>query len=366
MIYRHDTMQIEIHWLVENARHVTIVPERIREVATALKRELEREQPFQTDPHRYPNETLTQNNLDTLQFYFALTSQHFCIWRRNGSGDVGAWDIEIGGERYVGGRGINAALIRALRQGKNLLDPAYLASMTMEDVKDLYRDERSGEVSLQLLPQRLAKFNEIGRVLTQQYRGHVANLLEQTEGYLFRDDGRGLVQELMLNFPIAYFDWPFAKLAILYRKLVNVRNRVNVPTSQEYRTLTEARDPENAEVAADYYIPLFFIRTGIFRVSPAFSERLRRQQLIERNSRMEQEFRACTMAAGRAIAEEIGAAIPVVDEELWRTGYTRCRLCRSDVTDDELPCPYRHLSIGYQTEPTLMEMRWPLVLTTCY
>ena len=55
--------------------------------------------------------------------------------------------------------------MRALRNGKPMLDPAYLASMTMDDVRELYRDERTGEVTLQLLPQRLAKFNEIGRVL---------------------------------------------------------------------------------------------------------------------------------------------------------------------------------------------------------
>lgn len=366
MLYSREAMRAELQWLADNAHHVTINRERLRQMAMAIAREVEGNASFQTHPGQNPNQTLPENNLDTLQFYLVTTSQHFCIWRRTAEGRVEAWDIIIDGQRYTGARGINAAHVRALRQGKNMLDPGYLASLTLADIQDLYRDERSGEVSLQLLPQRLAKLNELGRVLQQEYDGHVARLLEQAEGYLFRPDARGLVQQLLLRFPIAYFDWPFNKLAILFGKLLLLRSWADVPTTTEFQRLTNIQDRDHFEIAADYYIPLFFIRTGVFQISPELAGRLRRRELIERNGRMERDYRACTMIAGQLIAAETGLPLPVIDEELWRSGFLRCRLCREGISDEELPCPYRDLSLAYQQEHDLMQLGWPLVLTTAY
>ncbi len=241
-------MRGEIDNLARGARHVTIVREKLRDVAAAMAQELARaDSSFQTDPRRYPNESPPANDRETLQFFLVLTAQEFCIWRRNAQGQVEAWEIEIDGQRYVGARGIAAAHVRALRRGKPLLSPAYLASMTLEDVKEFYRDERTGEVTLQMLSQRLAKFNELGRVVADRYGGQAVNLMEQTGGWLFRDDGSGLVQQLLQHFPTAYLDWPFGKLAFLYAKFLSTRKTDGVPTTDEYRALTTIRDPENVE-----------------------------------------------------------------------------------------------------------------------
>ncbi len=366
MTYSRGAMLRELDDLARAARHVTIVPQKLREVAAVIREELAGAGGSFQDPLQYPNESLPVNDRDTLQFFLVKTSQEFCIWRRNAQGLVEAWEIEIGGQRYVGARGIAAAHVRALRRGQDLLSPAWLASMTLGDVEEFYRDERTGEVTLQLLPHRLAKFNEIGRVLSDRYGGHAANLLALAGGYLFRDDGEGLVQQLLTHFPAAFYDWPFCKLATLIAKFLSTRKTEGIPTTEEYRALTIIRDPEHFEMAADYYIPLFFIRAGIFRISDDLARHLREQRLIERDSRMEREYRACTIAAGRMLADETGCSIASVDTECWKTGYLRCRRCRVGITDEELPCPYRAVSRGFQDEHGLMELRWPLVLTTCY
>lgn len=367
MVYSREAMLREHAELVRNPRHVRIVPEKIREVAAVMSRELARAgDAADVNPAQSPLAALGENNLDTIQFYFILTSQEFCIWRRNASGGVEAWEVEIDGHRYVGAPGIAAAHIRAIRRGQPLLDPAYLAAMTLDDVKEFYRDERTGEVTLQMLPQRLAKFNELGRVLLDSYGGHAANVLRRAEGYLFREDERGLIQQLQLNFPIAYFDWPFCKLAFLLANLLNTRRESWLPTTDEYRALTVIHDPENFEIAADYYIPLFFMRVGIFEIDDELARRLTEQRLIERGSLMEQEFRAGTIVAGRMLAEETGFSVNAVDHECWQMGYLRCRLCREGISDEELPCSYRGISAAYQQTHSLMDLRWPLVLTTCY
>lgn len=367
MPYTYEAMRRELDGLVAAAAHVTIDDGALADVAGVMRQQLATGgAAFQTDPRRYPAESPAENTRDTLQFYLVLTAQEFCIWRRRADGAVEAWEIEIDGVRFVGARGIAAAHMRALRQGRDILDPRYLAAMTLDDVRDFYRDERTGEVTLQLLPQRLAKFNELGRVLLERYGGHAANLLEAAGGYLFRGDDQGLIQRLLLDFPTAYFDWPFCKLAILYPKFLSTRAADGVPTTAEYRARARIHDPEHFEVAADYYIPLFFIRTGIFRVGDELAGRLRAQRLIERDSRMEREYRAATIVAGRRLAEATDAAVTAVDTECWRMGYLGCRPCRLGVSDAEHPCAYRGISRAFQREHALMELRWPLVLTTCY
>lgn len=367
MTHSRDAMRREVEDLVRTAAHVRVVPEKVEEVAAVMRRELAGGgASFQTDPQQFPRESPAANDVDTLQFYLVLTSQEFCIWRRDAEGKVEAWDIEIDGRRYVGARGIGAAHMRALRQGKQILDPAYLASMTLDGVKEFYRDERTGKVTLQMLPQRLAKFNELGHVLQERHDGHVASLLDRANGYLFRDDDRGIVQQLHSDFSTAYLDWPFCKLALLFAKFIATRKTEGIPTTADYRRLAQIRDAENFEIAADYYIPLFFIRVGIFRIGDDLLSCLRDQRLIERNSRMEREYRASTITAGRMLAEAAGWPVTVVDTECWKTGYLRCRLCAAGMTDEELPCPYRSISKGYQDEHGLMDLRWPLVLTTCY
>lgn len=367
MIYTHQALRAEVDRLVRNARYVRINLDRLNQIADTMQVELTGQgTPYLSNPEAPIKAILPENNLDVLQFFFALTSQQFLIWRRDPVGQVQAWDIEIGGRRYVGGAGIMAAHARALQQGRPLLDANYLATMTMRDVEDFYRDESTGEVTLQMLPQRVTKFNEIGRVLGDQYGGHVSNLLQEADGYLFRDDGGGLVQLLQLKFSTAYFDWPFCKLAFLYAKSVVGRRQSGLPTTDAYQRLSQIKDPEHFEVAADYYIPLFFLRTGVFELSDPLGQRLGEQRLIERNSEMEFEFRAATITAGRLLSETLDRSINDIDEECWRMGYLRCRPCREGISDEELPCPYRPSCTAYQAQPSLMAMRWPLVMTTCY
>ncbi len=367
MIYTHEELQAEVERLTRNATHVQIDTEQLHEVARVMKGELTGDgTPYRSNPEASLEAVLPENNRDLLQLYLVMVSQQFLIWRRNSEGQVQAWDIGIGDQRYVGGAGIMAAHARALQQGRPILDANYLATMTMTDVADLYRDEQTGEVTLQMLPMRLAKFNEIGRVLQGLYRGHAADLLQKSGGYLFRDDGRGVIQQLQLNFPVSYFDWPFCKLAFLFSQSLVDRRTENYPATDEYNRLTRIQDMNHMEIAADYYIPLFLLRTGVFKLSPELGGRLSGQQLIERNSAMEFEFRASTIIAGQMLAEITGCSMNKIDREAWKMGYLRCRLCRENISNEELPCPYRPICVGYQEQPSLMATRWPLILTPCY
>ncbi|HET8679055.1 MAG TPA: hypothetical protein VFM39_02980, partial [bacterium] len=68
MPYSYDAMTREIDDLGRDARHLAIVPDKLREVADAMRRELAAPgASFQTDPLQYPHESPTENTRETLQ-----------------------------------------------------------------------------------------------------------------------------------------------------------------------------------------------------------------------------------------------------------------------------------------------------------
>lgn len=366
-VHTQEAMHHELEAIVENSRHVHLVPERLDVVAQELAVSLRHGQQHQADPRDHPDETVLENSLETLQFFLVLTSQHFCIWRPNQeTGAPEAWDVGVGGRTYTGAKGINAAFVRALRDGCDLLNASFLANMTMADLRHVYRDERGKPTSLQMMSFRLNKLREIGTVLQERYDGRAAGLFEEAAGRLYRPNGLGLVQGLMREFPISYYDWPFCKLSILLGKLVSSRVDLPIPTSDDFRRLAKFEHPNEFEVAADYYIPLFLIRSGALAIGGELERKLSAGEHIARDSAMEREYRAATMVAGRRLGKLTGQPISEIDESLWRMGFAHCRNCFVGVDEHQVPCSYRPTCRAYQEEGDLMKIKWPLVSTPRY
>ena len=361
-IYSHATMLDELRKITDAAEHVHLDHEQLEWVADAMRLRLEVRVGDFGLRRDYPD----LEPADMLQFHLVVGAHNFLFWQRDDMGRVVPWQIHINQELRHGFPAYLACHIRALQQGKNILDPGYLVSMTMADMQDYYRDEQTGEVTLQLLPERLARYHEIGRVLQEKYGGSFLTLLERAEGYLFRDDGQGIIQQLVTEFPLTYGDWPFCKKALVtVGNLYQDRNQV-IPQDSQYRPLIELRDPEKLEIGADYYRPYFFYRVGLLRLSQAFQECLINQALIERDSPMEREYRAWTILAGRELANRLDVTPHDIAVETWAMGFMRCRPCYMGVPADEVPCNYRSFCYSYNQEPALMKSLWPLVLTTNY
>ncbi len=358
--YSHERMLAELKTVAERARHVSLDREQLVRVAEVMRRRVGANDFHirRDDPDLAP--------ADLLHFSLIVGVHNFLIWKRLPAGRIEPWSVHVNGEHRYGAPAIYACHLRALRNGRNVLDPDYLARMTDADMEDYYRDERTGEVTLQFLPERRAKYNEIGRVLKEKFRGSFLTLLEDADGRLFRDDGQGIGQRLAVDFPLSYGDWPFCKLVMVtLGSLYHARDRL-VPEGSPQRRLIELRDPENLEVGADYYRPFFLYRVGVLRISEDFKARLARRDLIERDGPMEQEYRAWTILATRALAEHLGLSPHVLANETWAMGFMRCRPCHIGVSEQEVPCDYRARCRGYTRETSLMDALWPLVETTNY
>jgi Potential Queuosine, Q, salvage protein family len=314
-------------------------------------------------PADFPDQTLPANDLDAIQYNYVAGSQGFFIWERDAAGHATPWEVTVNGRRYRGAGGLFACHIRALERGLDILDPSILAGLTASDLAEYYRDEATGQTTLQHLEGRLAKYREIGTVLRRRFDGHFANLLAEAEGWLFREDGRGIIQLLDEHFPISYGDWPFAKLAMVMTRGLHQRRDAAVAMTTEFERLTGFHDTNRFDCGADYYRPFFLMRVGVLRISDRLREQLAAEEMIEAESAVEHEYRAATILACDRLAEQSHTPLFNAGAESWETAFQRCRRCVPGIAETELRCPYARVCHAYNHDSELLRIRWPLTYT---
>ena len=362
----HAQLWEDVDAVARGARHVRLSEDRLDVLAQALASTTQEVPvPFWRDPDGHPGVMPESNDASLIQFVCVYMSCCFCIWRQGASG-VEAWPCMVDGRDLWGAEALAACHMRAIAEGVNVLDPTVLRQLDVSDMERVFRDERTGETTLQLLEERALKYREIGTVLTERYNGSFVTLLERANGYLFRPDGQGLIQQLVRDFPCSYGDWPFAKLPMVAVKTLWERRDALLPSTPEFDRLTRFVDLERLEGAADYYIPFFLLRHGVLDVSPDLLRSLTSRSYLEPESEPERELRAYTLVALRKLQQRTAIPMAALDSVCWATGAIRCRRCSVDVDPAEVPCAVRPSCLGFNQEGERMAAAWPLVLTTRY
>ncbi|MCL5075507.1 MAG: queuosine salvage family protein [Chloroflexi bacterium] len=366
--FSHAALWEEIDNIVASARHLRSNETALNRLAADFRSVTQGSlrPPFWIDPARHPGTVPATNDADTLQFLFVVSTQSFVIWTRSQDGDVVAWQAQVGGVPRWGFEAICACHMWALAEGMPVLDADYLAQISSSDVEHLYRDEATGTTTIQMVGSRLDKYRETGRVLRELFGGQVINLLHQAGGQLFRPDGQGLIQIMLTHFPLSFGDWPFAKLPMIFTKMLVERRDIGLETSAEYAAVTDFADLDHLEGAADYYIPFFFMRLGVLEPDQVLADTLVARSLIPPGSSMEREFRAFTVWVFRALHQRTGFPMALLDSLCWLAGAAGCRPCHSGASDTEVACTYRPSCRAFTRDNALMSLRWPLVLTTRY
>lgn len=365
MLYTHDELTLALRQIVDNAEHIFIQWNRIPALADHLRTLAEHRSivvPAWANPAMYPDEFPAANTIDTIQFFFVMIPQGYQYYLLDDAGNPTLWQSKVAGKPRVGVHAQYACASRALRHGMNILDPDYLITMTLDEVGRFYMDESSGQPNLPDLPGRLARFQEVGRILKEKYQGLYASLLREANGFLFRPDGKGIVQRLITEFSLSYGDWPFCKLSVTPARMLYDRRCPQIPSSEAYLNLTDIRDPGHFEAGADVARPFTLIRLGILRVSQQLSQLLANRQPVSSNPRVYDEARAAAMLVCRELVRLSGLSSPDIGGELWATGFYYCRHCRPGISDAELPCNHKPVCRSYQGEYDLFDLA-PMVGT---
>lgn len=210
------------------------------------------------------------------------------------------------------------ALRRALDEGIDVLDGAYLAQVTADDLRRILR---GGTTELQLLETRAELLRRAGATLVERYGGRFHNLLAAASPKLY-DGGDGMLELLVRDFPrfddVAEYDGHrvvFHKLAQLAFWMLHVTLPGGLGVS----------DLDRLAAFADYIVPAGLRVMGILRYSEELDRAIGEHRLIEAGSPWEVELRAHTIYATALLTDEVNklrppelqVIVPQIDARFW-------------------------------------------------
>ena len=115
----------------------------------------------ETTPQMDPLEPPGMKDEELLEWIFLLDTLNFCFW----SDEQTLFTVKYHGVEWTGYRSLCAALSRAKEQGIPVHKPSFYGSVTMEQLKHIFRSD--SHVQLPLIEERCRNLHEAAVVLNQ-------------------------------------------------------------------------------------------------------------------------------------------------------------------------------------------------------
>jgi Queuosine salvage protein len=210
------------------------------------------------------------------------------------------------------------ALRRALDDGIDVLDGAYLAQVTVDDLRHIFR---GGTTELQMLDERAAILREAGVALGEKHDGRFHNLLRGSSPKLY-DDGNGMLERLVGDIP------RFNDVAEYNSREVRFHKLAQLAFWMLHVTLPDGlgvSDLDRLAAFADYIVPVGLRVMGILRYSDELERAIDEHRLIGAGSPWEVELRAHTIYATDLLTDEVNrlrppgrqVIVPQIDARFW-------------------------------------------------
>ncbi len=278
-------------YVVENARAVRIDHRAVAHAADTLAAQHVEPPAWNYARHYHDGAERTVNYL------FLLDTLNFCFWGKP------RWKIEYRGETLDGYWALAAALKRAVEKNSQVVDAAFMARLTPQELADILR----GTGTTPLFVERWRNVRELGATLTNCWNGNAARFVECAA-----HDAPRLARMLAENFAsfndVAIYDnrpvYFFKRAQILVSDLWGAFDHQDWGTFDNLETLT---------AFADYKLPQILRAWGILKYAPALARKVDAQIELAAGSRAEIEIRAATLWA----VEFLRAAINAQGRNLW-------------------------------------------------
>ncbi len=252
------------------------------------------------------------NDEETVAYVFVVDTVNFCFWPPLGENK---WEISYKGSRFSGYYGLSVSLKKALESKVPIGDASFLASLTLEQLKDVL----AGTGILQLLEERLSNLQELGKVLLDKYNGRASALVAGAGGSAIK-----LVRMLVADFS------SFRDQATYQGQKVFFYKRAQLFASDLHGALGgkgsgSFSDMKDLTAFADYKLPQVLRHLGVFIYSPDLAEKVDRMIHLAPGSEEEVEIRANTIWAVELICREmkgLGKEVHAteIDWLLWNLG----------------------------------------------
>ena len=239
--------------------------------------------------------------------------------------------IEFKGQEWTGSFAMAGSLLRAIEEGIPILSAEYLKNIRFRDTIYIFRSVPG--YKMPMLKERTKIFREIGKVLLEKYEGSFWNLFEDAG---FRAFGPyGIVSQLRRNFPsfndvseYLHFHKRSQLMVIVYQGRA----------LDSHGELPLIGDIDDLGAIADYEVPKVLEYLGILEYLPSLKKKILNQEIIEKDSREEQEIRAMTVLAMKILLEEINKLrkdqinMCHLDFRIWKMGKDAVNLPQHHLT----------------------------------
>lgn len=226
------------------------------------------------------------------------------------------WNVEYKGKLYTRGSwSLVASIFRALEEGRDILNPAYLATVSEKELSQILR----GNVKIPLLDERVKILNEIGSVLTEKFNGQFSALMKKAN-----NDALSLLNLILETFP-SFQDFAYYKSEKIFfqkRAQALVEGIYSIFQGTGYG---ELKNIDFLTACADYIIPNLLRKLGILEYSQDLSKKIDSEELLPKGSPEEVEIRSCTIWAIELARKELEArklqvSALNINDYLWSVG----------------------------------------------
>ncbi|KAM5258170.1 queuosine 5'-phosphate N-glycosylase/hydrolase [Hipposideros larvatus] len=212
---------------------------------------------------------------DTLNFSFwSEHDEHKCL-------------VGYGGKMYSGFWSLCAAVNRALDEGIPITSASYYATMTLDQVRHVFRSDT--DVPMPLIEERHRILNETGKILLEKFEGSYLNCVRKSE-----KSAQKLMHLVVESFP-SYRDvtqFEGKKIAFYKRAQILVADTWSVLEGKGDGCF---KDISTITMFADYRLPQVLAHLGAMKYSDELLEKLRKGEMLSNGHRQEVEIRGCSL-----------------------------------------------------------------------
>lgn len=268
----------------EKSKYVKINHDKITELAKTFQ--------HGNVPHWLTNSPLSFSHLtdeEKLNFLLVFNSTSFCYWSEP------KWTIEYKGEKYDGSWAMIACILRALENGKPILDAKYRSTISRQE----YSEILSGNVEIPLFDQRLKITRDVAIRLLEKYDGSFANLIKQADG-----DAMKLLDLIVQNFSA------FDDTSIYYKQVIYFYKRAQLLVADIYQLFGgegygNLKNVDQLTACADYKLPQSLRTLGIISYTKSLEEKIDNKIPLIHCEQEEVDIRVNTIWAVEFIRQEL-------------------------------------------------------------
>jgi hypothetical protein len=231
------------------------------------------------------------------------------------------FETDYQGKRWCDSEAMLACMHRAINSGIPLFSGEYLANLTKEQFNTIF----AGTIQMPMVDERVAIFNEVGRVLVEKYQGSYHNFVRSCSPRLY-DQGNGLLERLVTEFP------RFNDVSDYHGNKVQIFKLAQLGIWGMHLALSprghwKLEDASELTAFADYIVPVGLRVMGIFEYAKELEDQINNLQEVKRDSDAEVELRASSIYCIALLTEEINKRrpgmtpllMPQVDFRFWKT-----------------------------------------------